>query len=68
MTADRDLWTVKFILGVEPRRGGRTLIPWFELDVLGADQDHELGQEGPGPGSQSHPRRGLGRPSDLVHR
>ena len=32
----------EFILGVEPRRGGRTLIPWFELDVLGADKDHEL--------------------------
>lgn len=32
----------EFILGVEPRRGGRTLTPWFELDVLGADKDHEL--------------------------
>lgn len=32
----------EFILGVEPRRGGQTLTPWFELDVLGADKDHEL--------------------------
>ena len=32
----------EFILGVEPRRGGRTLTPWFELDALGADKEHEL--------------------------
>ena len=32
----------EFILGVEPRRGGRTLTPWFELDAVHGDQDHEL--------------------------
>ncbi len=31
----------EFILGVEPRRGGRTMIPWFELDAIRADKDHE---------------------------
>ena len=28
----------EFILGVEPRRGGRTAAPWFELDCPGADR------------------------------
>ena len=32
----------EFILGVEPRRGGRTLTPWFELDAVRGDKDHEL--------------------------
>lgn len=32
----------EFILGVEPRRGGRTLTPWFELDAVRSDRDHEL--------------------------
>lgn len=32
----------EFILGVEPRRGGRTLTPWFELDAVHSDRDHEL--------------------------
>ena len=27
----------EFILGVEPRRDGRTAKPWFTLDCLGAD-------------------------------
>jgi hypothetical protein len=31
----------EFILGVEPRRAGRTAIPWFELDCDGKDRDHE---------------------------
>jgi len=30
----------EFILGVEPRRGGRTAMPWFNLDCSGADKDH----------------------------
>ena len=30
----------EFILGVEPRRGGRTARPWFELDCSGADEAH----------------------------
>jgi hypothetical protein len=34
----------EFILGVEPRRGGRTAVPWFELDCEGADASHELCQ------------------------
>ena len=32
----------EFILGVEPRRGGRTLAPWFELDAARSDAEHEL--------------------------
>jgi hypothetical protein len=30
----------EFILGIEPRRDGRTMTPWFELDASGADRDH----------------------------
>ena len=30
----------EFILGVEPRRDGRTAKPWFELDCSGADKGH----------------------------
>ncbi len=38
----------EFILGVEPRAGGRTHLPWFRLDCSGADKEHERceGQEG----------------------
>jgi hypothetical protein len=32
----------EFILGVEPRLGGRTAQPWFELDCAGDDQHHRL--------------------------
>ena len=31
-----------FLLGVEPRRGGRTRQPWFTLDCSGADKEHVL--------------------------
>ena len=39
----------EFILGVEPRRGGRTRIPWFNLSCSGADKSHTMckNQEGP---------------------
>ncbi len=30
----------EFALGVEPRRGGRTAVPWFEVDCSGADEKH----------------------------
>ncbi|MEE3259454.1 MAG: CRTAC1 family protein [Candidatus Latescibacterota bacterium] len=30
----------EFILGIEPRRGGKTAMPWFELDCAGADLRH----------------------------
>lgn len=30
----------EFILGVEPRRGGRTAVPWFTLDCAGKDKGH----------------------------
>ncbi len=30
----------EFALGVEPRRRGRTGIPWFEVDCSGTDRDH----------------------------
>src|SRR5579872_2692357 len=32
----------EFILGVEPRRDGKTAAPWFELDCSGADAQHAL--------------------------
>jgi cytochrome oxidase Cu insertion factor (SCO1/SenC/PrrC family) len=31
----------EFILGVEPRRDGRTATPWFELDCSGGDAEHK---------------------------
>ena len=31
----------EFIVGVEPRRDGRTTKPWFELDCSGADRGHK---------------------------
>lgn len=44
----------EFVVGIEPRRHGRTAIPWFELDAAGADSEHritkkmrELGNESP---------------------
>jgi hypothetical protein len=30
----------EFILGVEPRRGGKTITPWFDVDCSGADKDY----------------------------
>ena len=32
----------EFLLGVEPRRDGRTAKPWFEVDCSGADTDHPI--------------------------
>lgn len=32
----------EFILGVEPRRNGRTAKPWFRLDPTGEDKEHTL--------------------------
>ena len=39
----------EFVLGIEPRRGGRTHTPWFELDCL---------QEGPGRADLCRGQRG----------
>lgn len=38
--AGRKFADAEFILGVEPRRGGRTCMPWFELNCGGADKGH----------------------------
>jgi len=32
----------EFVLGVEPRRDGRTAVPWHQLDADGRDSDHEF--------------------------
>ena len=32
----------EYILGVEPRRDGRTAQPWFELECYGKDRKHEF--------------------------
>lgn len=39
----------EYILGVEPRRDGRTTKPWFKLDCSGVDREHRdcVGREGP---------------------
>ncbi len=42
----------EFIVGVEPRRGGRTITPWFELDAVLADKDHELVKKVAGRGAR----------------
>ena len=38
----------EFILGIEPRKGERTMKPWFEVDCFGQDENHKecMGQEG----------------------
>lgn len=38
-----------FVLGVEPRRGGATQTPWFEVDCSGAEKDEPYcrGRSGP---------------------
>jgi hypothetical protein len=38
----------EFILGVEPRKGERTVKPWFDVDCSEDDQDHRdcIGQDG----------------------
>ncbi len=35
----------EFILGVEPRRDGRTAMPWYELDCDGIDRNHRLTEQ-----------------------
>ena len=40
--AGREFVDSEFILGVEPRRGGRTAKPWFTLDPGGADREHKI--------------------------
>ena len=35
----------EFILGIEPRRDGRTAQPWYELDCSGEDENHRLCEE-----------------------
>jgi hypothetical protein len=34
--------SVEMVLGIEPRRDGRTRKPWFTLDCAGADKAHKL--------------------------
>ena len=36
----RKFLSSEFVLGIEPRRGGRTAAPWYELDCAGADAGH----------------------------
>jgi hypothetical protein len=51
----------EFILGVEPRRGGVTRKPWYELDCSGADVEHPLCQgQHLGVALQFIPTPGLG--------
>lgn len=40
----REFRDAEFILGVEPRRGERTAVPWFEIDTLGQDREHPAAQ------------------------
>lgn len=48
----------EFVLGVEPRRGGKTAIPWFELDAEGADRNHPI--------VRAHRQKGLTSPTVVV--
>ncbi|MEM9598132.1 MAG: CRTAC1 family protein, partial [Acidobacteriota bacterium] len=47
--AGRRFHDAAFLLGVEPRKGGRTHKPWFDLDCSGADRQHEHCQRKEGP-------------------
>ena len=38
----KKFYDCEFVVGVEPRRGGRTARPVFTLDPHGADKDHEM--------------------------
>jgi hypothetical protein len=38
----------EFLLGVEPRRDGRTHTHWFDLDCIGADRGHRMCARRPG--------------------
>jgi hypothetical protein len=38
----------EYLLGIEPRKGGRTAKPWFELDCSGADKEHNECQDAEG--------------------
>lgn len=40
--AGRSFVDMAFVLGIEPRRGGVTRKPWFELDCSGADRERDL--------------------------
>lgn len=53
----------EFLLGVEPRRGGRTRIPWFNLDCSGADQAHRMCKNQKGQLTVSGP---LGSRSSVI--
>lgn len=35
----REFLDAEYLLGVEPRRAGRTAVPWFECDVTGKDRE-----------------------------
>ena len=39
----------EFILGVEPRVGRKTAVPWFALDCSGGDSGHDLCHDRSGP-------------------
>ena len=53
----------EFILGVEPRRGGRTAAPWFELDCSGVDSNH---RDCAGVGSRAIIWGALGSRSSVI--
>ena len=53
----------EFILGVEPRRGGKTAAPWFDLDCSGADAEHPLCA---GRGGRIHVWAALGSRSSVI--
>ena len=40
-TGGRGFLDSEFVLGVEPRRHGRTAQPWFALDCDEADREHK---------------------------
>ena len=44
----RELLDSEFLLGVEPRRDGRTATYWYKLDCPGADKDHFVCAENKG--------------------
>jgi hypothetical protein len=60
----REFVASEFILGVEPRRGGRTHGFWFALDCRGEDRDHGLCERR--PNGRFHVEGALGSRSSLL--
>ena len=56
----------EFVVGVEPRAGGATTVPWFELDCAAADRYHRDCPQGAGKAGRVVVRAALGSRSSAI--